>query len=252
LCENRNYLDHKEGRVYYEKHHIIPKCMGGTNVKSNIVLLLAKEHYIAHLLLTRCVDKKYLSKVYNAYIKMAYSKSTTQKRYTSKSFALARAACSEKNKLLFKGMKKSEEWKSKIRDAHIGKNMSDEYKAYCIERNRKMWQSGVFDNRPKHTEETKDKIKQKRKTQVISEESKTKRSISMQGHPVSQETKRKISKARNANPRIWVKNPETREYSSVPISLSHYYLNDGWVKGKYQKDATYVTLPTIWPDRFQR
>jgi hypothetical protein len=36
---------------YTEKHHIIPKCMGGTNKKDNIVSLTAKEHYICHKLL---------------------------------------------------------------------------------------------------------------------------------------------------------------------------------------------------------
>ena len=38
---------------YTEKHHIIPKCMGGTNDKSNLVKLTAREHYIAHKLLTK-------------------------------------------------------------------------------------------------------------------------------------------------------------------------------------------------------
>jgi hypothetical protein len=36
---------------YYEKHHIIPKCIGGDNKKTNIVQLTAKEHYICHKLL---------------------------------------------------------------------------------------------------------------------------------------------------------------------------------------------------------
>jgi hypothetical protein len=36
---------------YVEKHHIIPKCLGGDNRKSNIVSLTAKEHYICHKLL---------------------------------------------------------------------------------------------------------------------------------------------------------------------------------------------------------
>jgi hypothetical protein len=36
---------------YIEKHHIIPKCLGGNNKKSNIVSLTAKEHYICHKLL---------------------------------------------------------------------------------------------------------------------------------------------------------------------------------------------------------
>lgn len=38
---------------YCETHHIIPKCMGGANDKSNLVLLTAREHFIAHKLLTK-------------------------------------------------------------------------------------------------------------------------------------------------------------------------------------------------------
>jgi hypothetical protein len=42
--------------IYYEGHHIIPLCVGGTGRSGdknhpNIVLLTAKEHYIAHRLL---------------------------------------------------------------------------------------------------------------------------------------------------------------------------------------------------------
>ena len=38
---------------YTEKHHIIPKSLGGTNNTSNIVILTAREHYICHVLLTK-------------------------------------------------------------------------------------------------------------------------------------------------------------------------------------------------------
>lgn len=38
---------------YFEKHHVVPRCLGGTNDASNIVLLSAKEHFLAHRLLTR-------------------------------------------------------------------------------------------------------------------------------------------------------------------------------------------------------
>ena len=37
----------------YEKHHVIPKCLGGSNEKSNIVFLTPKEHFLAHKLLVR-------------------------------------------------------------------------------------------------------------------------------------------------------------------------------------------------------
>jgi len=38
---------------FTERHHIIPKCLGGTNEKENIVLLYPEEHYTAHLLLAK-------------------------------------------------------------------------------------------------------------------------------------------------------------------------------------------------------
>ncbi len=37
--------------TYTERHHIIPRCMGGTDDKSNLVDLTAKEHFIVHKLL---------------------------------------------------------------------------------------------------------------------------------------------------------------------------------------------------------
>ena len=38
---------------YAEKHHIIPKSLGGNNTKDNLVALTAREHFVCHLLLTR-------------------------------------------------------------------------------------------------------------------------------------------------------------------------------------------------------
>jgi hypothetical protein len=50
LC-GRGQLRFRSGGTYYEKHHIIPKCLDGTNANINITLLTAREHYIAHRLL---------------------------------------------------------------------------------------------------------------------------------------------------------------------------------------------------------
>ena len=40
---------------YVEKHHIIPKCLGGTDEKFNIATLTAREHFICHRLLVKMV-----------------------------------------------------------------------------------------------------------------------------------------------------------------------------------------------------
>lgn len=38
---------------YYETHHIVPKAEGGSDDKTNLVKLTARQHYIAHLLLAK-------------------------------------------------------------------------------------------------------------------------------------------------------------------------------------------------------
>lgn len=39
------------GQEYHERHHIQPKCLGGTNDENNLIDLYANEHFIAHKLL---------------------------------------------------------------------------------------------------------------------------------------------------------------------------------------------------------
>jgi hypothetical protein len=38
---------------YVERHHVVPKCMGGSDDKSNLVPLTPEEHFVAHQLLIR-------------------------------------------------------------------------------------------------------------------------------------------------------------------------------------------------------
>ena len=49
-----NIIDRAGNRVptgYTENHHVIPKCLGGSNDNSNLVRLTAREHFIVHKLL---------------------------------------------------------------------------------------------------------------------------------------------------------------------------------------------------------
>ena len=53
IIERAKKENRKKGcGVYYERHHILPKSLGGSNDKSNLILLTAKEHYVCHRLLT--------------------------------------------------------------------------------------------------------------------------------------------------------------------------------------------------------
>lgn len=38
---------------YVEKHHILPKCLGGDDSNENLVILTAREHFVAHQLLVK-------------------------------------------------------------------------------------------------------------------------------------------------------------------------------------------------------
>lgn len=41
---------------YTENHHIVPKCLGGSNKKDNIAKLTPREHFICHRLLTKMTE----------------------------------------------------------------------------------------------------------------------------------------------------------------------------------------------------
>lgn len=64
---------------YIEKHHIIPKCLGGNNSKNNIVELTAKEHYIIHYLLVKIYPFEY--KLAYALFRMCQKGKFTQERF---------------------------------------------------------------------------------------------------------------------------------------------------------------------------
>ena len=67
---------------YVERHHIVPKCMGGTDDKSNLVELTPEEHYVAHQLLVKMYPE--VDSLVYAANKMTVSSKTTSrnnKRY---------------------------------------------------------------------------------------------------------------------------------------------------------------------------
>jgi len=64
-----NYLKHYNDLIeraknrkldcYKEIHHIIPRCIGGTDEKENLVALTGREHFVAHILLVKIYPKDY-------------------------------------------------------------------------------------------------------------------------------------------------------------------------------------------------
>lgn len=66
---------------YFEKHHIVPQSLGGSNDKENVVKLTAREHFICHLLLIKMVEGLDKSKMYQAAWMMASCSGKNQERY---------------------------------------------------------------------------------------------------------------------------------------------------------------------------
>lgn len=68
-------LNKKKLDGYFEKHHIIPRCLGGLNNKDNLVYLTYKEHVICHHLLYKHYKDLFLNDKSrnNEYYKMMYA-----------------------------------------------------------------------------------------------------------------------------------------------------------------------------------
>ena len=74
---------------YVEKHHIIPRCMGGGDERENLVQLTPEEHYVAHQLLMRI----YPSVTGLAYATQMMTIHHTESRTTNKLFGWIRKKC---------------------------------------------------------------------------------------------------------------------------------------------------------------
>jgi hypothetical protein len=94
---------------YYEKHHIIPKSMGGNNDSVNLVKLTAREHFVCHLLLTKMTTGDHKRKMSYALWLMCNVKNQNQtNRYipSSKTYLKIRENHSKVVSSSFIGIKK--------------------------------------------------------------------------------------------------------------------------------------------------
>jgi hypothetical protein len=79
-------------KIPYERHHIIPRSLGGNNFKENIVKLTAHEHFVCHLLLTKMIKGKNKEKMVYAAWAMANLENQNQQRHkvTGKIYSMLR------------------------------------------------------------------------------------------------------------------------------------------------------------------
>jgi 5-methylcytosine-specific restriction endonuclease McrA len=104
---------------YTERHHIIPKSLGGTNKKDNLVVLSAREHFICHWLLTKMVTGDDLRKMNHAIWRMLVQGRDYQLRYKPNSHTYE--SLRKRYGSLRKGVTTPDEVKKKISKANKGR-----------------------------------------------------------------------------------------------------------------------------------
>lgn len=151
-------LNQKKSGVYFEGHHIIPKSKGGTGTSTraknnpNIVLLTAREHFLAHWLLWR-IHRDRSSAL--AFHKMMSSNDNQKRNISSRGYEEARLAFSETNKgnQYGKGQKKVISVEQRMKTSLTMKGRYSGEKNYFYGK--------------KHTQESKNKISEKAKMRTM-------------------------------------------------------------------------------------
>lgn len=247
LSERKKLNPVDENYVYLENHHIKPASLFPelSKDKNNLVLLTAKEHFICHLLLCKFTESNSKHKMINALIKMVYCESDGQTRYKSRSYSIVRKLIAEKNSARMKGIPKSEEWKQKMSLKMKGRKMDQSFSDKRSEINKILWANGTFKGRIK-SEEEKQKIRIARSKQIITEETKRKLSEKNKGQKRSEEIKQNMKIARAKKGKlVWIKDPNSKNCACVDKNISDKMINLGWIYGKYQKDAIYLTTSEL-------
>ncbi len=134
---------------YSETHHILPRSLGGTDDKSNLVKLTGREHLVAHLLLVKMQpigSKARRSMVFAVLLMTAYC-TINSHTYEKLRKELAEAMKGEGNH--FFGRKHSQETKDKISAANRGRPKTE----------RELERLREFNTGRKHTPEAIRKMK---------------------------------------------------------------------------------------------
>ena len=167
-----NRAQNRSKSGYVELHHIIPKSLGGNDTTFNLVALTAREHFICHLLLTKMVTGQAKRKMIHAAWGMCNLVGPGQSRY-------------KVSARMYENLK--------IQNALA---LSEAYKGSKDPNKGRSGNSNHFYGK-KHSNETKEKIRQSRIGKKDSDELKRKKSESAKNRPPVTETTRKKISVRN-------------------------------------------------------
>jgi len=198
---------------YKERHHIVPRSLGGSNEPCNIVNLTAKEHYIVHLLLPHMVldpiHKKKMWMALRCMSKMIYK---THKRYNGASRFYEKAKINIDFGQHSRGKSLSTERRQQISEHLTGRKLSEETK-------KKIGKSNRGKPRLPMSQATRIKISQAHKgraltadhKQKISESSKRRGNNGFKGKgsrgPAKTESLKRFQETVSSRPLDWKMNP---------------------------------------------
>lgn len=84
LCSRS--MGRKWEKFKFERHHIIPKCFGGGNEKSNIAILTPREHALAHMLLVKFLSGTEKARMVYALKSLLNYRNSKRNKLTSKQY----------------------------------------------------------------------------------------------------------------------------------------------------------------------
>jgi len=184
---NKSYYERKKENfsyVYFENHHIIPKCLGGKDDHQNLVLLTAREHYVAHKLLTYIYKGN--RKITYAFHRITYGKNKYIKSSRDYAYAIElikTTPISLETKEKMKGRIPWNKGKKGVYTEEVLKLFREKRKEY-IENNK---------NNPEYIARLK-KFKMSNFGKTFTQETKKKMSLSSIGIKKSEEAKKHMSK----------------------------------------------------------
>ena len=173
LIKKRKLLLLDKNMCYCERHHILPKCMGGVDNKENFIYLTAKGHFVAHLLLVKMYPKN--KKLIFALHRMCHGKKDVNYGVSGRRYEWVRIEAAKNTSELLRGKHPSEEILKKHR-----KPKSDSYKKTMKETwNRKYREGYVHPFLGRNlTNEHKYKLSKSHTGLLASEETKQRMSVS--------------------------------------------------------------------------
>lgn len=200
--------DRENSRIhgeYFERHHIIPKCMGGSDNDINLVMLTPEEHFLVHLLLIKIYPS-----VYDLYLSVQIMIGSGKYKKNNKEYGKIKRLIQSNKKIM--GMPL--ETRRKISESRKGIIFTDEQRRKISDsRKGKSWEDIMG-------EETAKKVRLERSQPrtPLSADTKEKISKSKQGIPPhlwTDEMKLKVSRTMTGRKKSETQRAKLKEYNSL-------------------------------------